>query len=76
MMTLADVEAPGKCRIIDAAVDYPEVGSRFCALGLYPGVVVQVLRFAPLGDPIQIKVGHSLLSVRKRDAGRVQVESL
>ena len=75
-MTLADVETGSGCRILRTADEYPEVQSRFYALGLYPGVTLKVLREAPLGDPIQVKLDHSLLSIRKRDAALVQVEKL
>ncbi len=51
-----------------------EIQSRLYALGLYPGVEVKVLRFAPMGDPIQLKVGYALLSIRKQEARYIRVE--
>ncbi len=75
-MTLSDIKASSRCRIIDAAVGYPEIQSRFYALGLYPGIEVEVLRYAPMGDPIQLKVGHSLLSIRQREAQHIRVEEV
>jgi Fe2+ transport system protein FeoA len=35
-----------------------------------------VVRFAPLGDPIEIKVRGYHLSLRKREAAGVQIERL
>ena len=72
-MTLADIKPNERCRIVGAATGKRELQSRLYALGLYPGVVVDVLRQAPLGDPVQIRMGHSLLSIRKREAKLVEV---
>jgi len=44
------------------------------ALGIFPGVEIKVLRQAPLGDPLQVRVGPSLLSIRKRDAAFIDVD--
>ena len=49
---------------------------RLHELGLLPGAHVRVLRRAPLRDPLQIEVGHSLLALRVREAKSVQVELL
>ncbi len=73
-MTLADIAPSGRCRIVGAADNNPEFQSRLYALGLYPGVHVDVLHRAPFGDPLQIKVGQTLLSIRKQEALHVQVE--
>jgi ferrous iron transport protein A len=40
----------------------------FLSLGLAPTVDVVVVRSAPLGCPLQVKVGHSLLSIRRKEA--------
>jgi ferrous iron transport protein A len=73
-MTLADMAPTGRCRIIGAAIEHRDFQSRLYALGLYPGVWVDVLHISPFGDPLQIKVGHTLLSIRKREARLVDVE--
>lgn len=73
-MTLADIEIRGRCRILGTKDGHPELQSRLYALGLYPGVVVDVLRRAPFGDPLQLKAGRSLLSIRIREAMLVAVE--
>ena len=73
-MTLSEVEPRGSCHIIDAANGHAELQSRLYALGLYPGVEVHVLRLAPLGDPMQIKVGSALLSIRRQEAQLIRVD--
>ncbi len=74
-MTLADMVPNSQCRITDAADGHLDLQSRLYALGLYPGVLVSVLRSAPFGDPLQIKVGGTLLSIRRQEAVFVRVES-
>ncbi len=46
---------------------------RFRELGLLPGTLIRVVRLAPLGDPIEIAVGASLLSLRKEQAELITV---
>lgn len=47
---------------------------RLLELGLVPGSEVQVLRVAPLGDPMELTVRGCFLSIRRADAKSVQVE--
>jgi Fe2+ transport system protein FeoA len=43
-------------------------------MGIIPGVVLEVVKLAPLGDPIEIKIRGYNLSLRKDEAGRISVE--
>ena len=76
MKTLADMAIASQCRIHSAAEDNREVQSRLYALGMYPGMVVQILRYAPSGNPIQIRLGGTLLSIRKKEAATIFVEMI
>ena len=49
---------------------------RMMTMGLIPGTKVQVLRSAPLGDPIAIRVRSYNLALRKHDAAKVQVQQV
>jgi len=49
---------------------------RLLALGVTPGVLFQVTRVAPLGDPIEIRVRGSSISVRKEEARILMVEKM
>ncbi|MFT7686098.1 MAG: ferrous iron transport protein A [Candidatus Azotimanducaceae bacterium] len=73
-MTLSEMTENSQYRVVSAAVDNPEIQSRLYALGVYPGVTIEVLRFAPTGNPIQIRIGRSLLSIRKSEAQLISVE--
>jgi Fe2+ transport system protein FeoA len=46
---------------------------RLLSLGLAPGCQVRVIRFAPLGDPMQVQVGALQLAIRKEEARRVRL---
>ncbi len=50
--------------------------SRLFEMGLTNGASVEVVRFAPLGDPLEIKVRGYNLSLRKREAAGIQVTKL
>jgi Fe2+ transport system protein FeoA len=51
----------------------PALQQRLLEMGLIPGTDVKVVRFAPLGDPIEIKVMGYSLSLRRSEARHVQV---
>lgn len=47
---------------------------RFMDMGITKGVVVKVLKIAPLGDPIEIELRGYNLSIRKSDAQEIEIE--
>jgi len=49
---------------------------RMMEMGLTPGTAVSVLRVAPLGDPMEIKLRGFRLSIRKDDAAAINCRSL
>ena len=57
--------------------EMPKQGSAFLRLremGLLPGTTIQLIRTAPMGDPIEIKVRGYHLTLRKTEADHVVVE--
>jgi len=54
----------------------PEQRQRLLEMGLTVGAQCEVIRFAPLGDPIDIKVRGYHLSLRKKEAAGVRVARL
>jgi ferrous iron transport protein A len=42
-------------------------------MGITPGEQVEIIRYAPMGDPIEIKVRGYLLSLRKEEADLIEV---
>ena len=51
-----------------------EAAVRLMEMGLFEGTSVQILRRAPLGDPIELQVGDFRLSLRAVDAALVEVK--
>lgn len=49
---------------------------KLLSLGLLPGSCFQVLRAAPLGDPLQIRIGRISLMLRKKDLALLELEAL
>lgn len=49
------------------------VASRLMEMGLLPGTPLRVVRVAPLGDPIEIRLRSYSLSIRRGEARGVRV---
>lgn len=52
----------------------PENRGRLLEMGLLVGTPVQLVRFAPLGDPVEIKVRGYHLTLRKHEAEQILVQ--
>jgi Fe2+ transport system protein FeoA len=73
--TLANFAVGQKGRV--AGFDLPaEPRQRLLEMGVTVGTTFEVIRFAPLGDPIDIKVRGYHLSLRKHEAAGVFVTRL
>lgn len=46
---------------------------RILALGVIPGSSLQVVKVAPLGDPIEVKLNQSNLVIRRSEARFIEV---
>ena len=72
--TLAKASTGDTCIVLDIQPEPAELKSRLYALGVIPGSKLKVIRFAPLGDPMQVRVGGSYISIRKAEAEVVAIE--
>ena len=52
----------------------PEHRGRLLEMGLLVGTAVELVRFAPLGDPVEIKVRGYHLTLRKNEADLIFVQ--
>jgi ferrous iron transport protein A len=52
----------------------PESRPRLMEMGLLVGTPVELVRFAPLGDPVEIKVRGYNLTLRKSEAEQIFVK--
>ncbi|WP_294156807.1 ferrous iron transport protein A [uncultured Selenomonas sp.] len=73
-MTLKDGKTGMELKI--AEIGDSTLKERLMTMGLIPGTKVQVLRSAPLGDPIAIRVRSYNLALRKADAEHITVEQV
>ena len=71
--TLAEIKPGQKVKIMRVA-GAAAANRRLVDMGLVRNTVVSVLRVAPLGDPMEIKVRGYNLSLRKAEAEGIEVE--
>jgi ferrous iron transport protein A len=71
--TLAQLTLGRRGRVVRVSGS-DEISSRLMEMGLTPGVEVQLLGAAPLGDPIELSLRGYRLSIRRAEAARVEVE--
>ena len=71
--TLQELQHGQVGKIIDISHKDEDARCRMLSMGIYPGVRVEVLRAAPMGDPLQIRCGSTLISIRKSEAGFIEV---
>ena len=74
-MCLKDLPVGSKGRIVSFGKEHPEYRRRLVMLGATPGTTFDVVRIAPLGDPIEIRVRGSFISVRRYSLSRSMVFS-
>lgn len=73
MTTLAELKLGQTARIVEIDGD-DAVAVRLMEMGLTDGEPIQVVGFAPLGDPIEFSLRGYRISLRSTEAARVQVE--
>lgn len=74
-MFLSDLK-PGETGIVRGYQTRSALTNRLRELGLVRKTKVTVKRTSPLGDPIEITFRGYNLSLRKKDAGEIQVEKI
>ncbi len=75
-MTLNQLKAGDQAKITGFAKGERAYRQKLLSMGLTPGSEVHIIRFAPLGDPIQLNVRGFNLSLRKHEASAIKVEKL
>jgi ferrous iron transport protein A len=72
-MASLDQLRPGQRGVIEAVQGADALVQRLLEMGLLEGEPVEVLTFAPLGDPMEIRLRDYRLSLRRREAACIQV---
>ncbi len=71
-MTLRDLK-PGEEGVVARIGDRGPMRRRIMDMGVTPGVLIKVVKVAPLGDPIEINLRGYELSLRKDEAAQIEV---
>jgi ferrous iron transport protein A len=69
---LTSLQVGGTATVTDIKVA-PDRRGRLLEMGLLVGTPVELVRFAPLGDPVEIKVRGYHLTLRKQEAEQIWV---
>jgi Fe2+ transport system protein FeoA len=75
LSSLAEIPT-GRAAVVAHVVQEGALGDRLLEMGLTPGATVEVVRRAPFGDPLQVRVRGYLLAIRRAQAARVVVRPL
>jgi len=71
--TLADL-APGDRGTVARVAGDADAARRLMEMGLMRGTPVEMLRRAPLGDPLEVRVRGFMLTLRRAEAEHIEVE--
>ncbi len=74
-MSPATAPLGSRCRVTGIRFTRP-LAYRLMEMGLVEGTEIEVVRRAPLGDPLQLRVGDFELSVRSSDAELIEVTAV
>lgn len=72
-MPSLDQLQPGQIARVDSIHGSPTLIQRVMEMGLFEGEEIEVIGFAPLGDPMEIELSGYRLSLRCAEARGIQV---
>ena len=75
MQTLKQIKPGQTAKVLGIKGEGP-LKRRIMEMGITKGVEIQVLKAAPLGDPLEVSVRGYNLSLRKADAENIEVEKI
>lgn len=74
-MTIKDLEA-GQSGIIREVGGDGALRQHFLDMGVIPGIPVTLVKYAPMGDPLEIRIHDYELTLRLADAEKIGIESI
>lgn len=74
-MTICELKPTQRARILSVGGD-GSLRQHFLDMGLIPGSEITLIKYAPMGDPIELRIQNYELTLRVSDAARIQVEPL
>ena len=72
-MTLNELEI-GKTASIVSVGGEGELRQHFLDMGVIPGAEITLVKFAPMGDPIEFRIHGYELTLRLADAEKIEIE--
>ena len=75
-LRLWDLKPGDRARVRGLREGAPAYRAKLLAMGLLPGTVVEVLRMAPLGDPVELRVRGYQLSLRRAEAEVLELDEV
>jgi len=66
---------PGEKGVVKKVIGTSMIKRRIVDMGVVAGTVIEVQKFAPLGDPMEIKIKGFNLSLRKNEAEMIELET-
>jgi Fe2+ transport system protein FeoA len=72
MMTLTNLPIGAKAKVVSVKGNNA-VTKRLMEMGVVPGVSVRVIKSAPFGDPLEVRVRGYHLAMRKSEADAIEV---
>ena len=72
MSTIRDLKI-GQAATVSAVGGEGALRQHFLDMGVIPGVTVELIKYAPMGDPIELKVQSYELTLRLADAAKIDV---
>ncbi len=75
-MKMRECNVGAKVKLTGFAQSEQRYRQKLLSMGLSKGTVFTIVRTAPLGDPVEIRIGSSSLSLRKDEADSIEVEEL
>ena len=73
-MYLSELKVGQRARVEKLEVQNKEVRRHLLDMGLTRGVVVEIKKIAPMGDPIDIKIRDYELCISKENLRQIKVE--
>jgi Fe2+ transport system protein FeoA len=64
---------PGESGTVVHVEGSGQIRKRILDMGIVPGVRIEIIRAAPMGDPIELKLRGYLLTLRKNEAESILV---
>ncbi len=73
-MVLSDLKVGQSASIINMHNMQPVMRKKLLNMGFLPTAQIELLRIAPMGDPIAVRCANSSIALRKELAKQIQVE--